>query len=468
MRAMLARPSHLKLRSLPALVAALACLPACGGESDAGGDADAPAGGAQSPDKTDRAGGPGGAEPSTIPRDIVTTDLVLDLTARRGRATLGLARGTGPARFEVGDLRIEAVSDEAGEPLNFTRPADGVVEVAARTSASRLTFDYGFSKHAKFDGWDATPGFTFLWPYYCGNLFPCHSGPDDGTKFTLEVAGVPAGKQAVYPRSIPAAAPSYQIGLAVGEYTYDRLGETPAGTEVGLYTQPGGRETGLRGAAHLPGYFAFFEKTLGPYLFGEAVASVSVDWGPGDFGGLEHHPLWHIDDGQMGDANTHAHEAAHGWYGDGVRIACWEDFVLSEGTVTYLAARAIEAVEGPEAGAAQWALYTEDFKGMAAAGEDTVAWLPDTCNAIRIADHPLWSLAIYYRGAFFLRAIEGEIGREALDGVLSAFYRTHGGKKAARMQDLLDALETRTDVDPTVLADLSAVWLLGTTVPDGF
>ena len=28
-----------------------------------------------------------------------------------------------------------------------------------------------------------------------------------------------------------------------------------------------------------------------------------------------------------------------------MRIACWEDFVLSEGTVTYLAARAIEAVD---------------------------------------------------------------------------------------------------------------------------
>lgn len=453
------RPTQVPLALSLALL-----LPACQADDASTQATDATGGtaGAGDPAKPDRTGG---ANTPAVERDIVSTGLVLDLTARRGRAEIRLARGSAPTRFEIGDLRIEAVSTPDGDPLDFETPEAGVLEVKAPASATTLVIDYLFSKHGHFDGWDATPGFTFLWPYFCSNLFPCHSGPADGTKFTLEVAGVPAGKTAVYPEAIPAAAPSYQIGLTVGDYTYERLGETPAGTEIGVYYAPGGRDTALAGAAQLPGYFGFFEETLGKYLFGPKAASVSVDWGPGDFGGLEHHPLWHIDDGQMGDANTHAHEAAHGWYGGGVRIACWEDFVLSEGTVTYLAARAIEAVDGATAGEAQWTYYRDDLKGMVAAGEDTAAWLPETCNEIRIADHPIWSLVIYYKGAFFLRAVEAEVGREALDCVLGAFYRKHGGAKAARMQDLLDAIEAETGFDP---ADLAATWLLGTGLPKGF
>lgn len=436
---------------------------------DAGGSGSTGTGGARVPEdsatggaaKPDRTGGTGD-DAQLPPRDIVHTELALDLTARRGRATVTLARGTGPALFEVGDLRVEAVRTPDGETLPFTRPAPARLLVSAPTARTRLVFEYGFSKHGQFNGWDATPGLTFLWPAFCGNLFPCHSDPADGTTFTLSVGGVPDGQTAVYPREIPAPAPAYQIGLAVGDYAYTRLGETAAGTEIGLYTPPDGLETARTGAASLVGHFDWLETTVGPYLFGSKAASVSVDWGPGDFGGLEHHPYWHIDDGQMGDANTHGHEAAHGWFGGGVRIACWEDLVLSEGTVTYLAARAIEAVDGPEAGAAQWAQYEHDLGELVEGGDDTPAWLPETCNAIDLTTHPLWSLVTYYKGALFLRAVEETVGRGSLDAALAAFYRRHGGKAAARMQDLLDTLEAETGFDPGPLATR---WLRETGLP---
>ena len=51
----------------------------------------------------------------------------------------------------------------------------------------------------------------------------------------------------------------------------------------------------------------------------------------------------------MNDEVTHAHEAAHGWFGDGIRLACWEDFVLSEGTVSYLSAHVLGQVAGADA-----------------------------------------------------------------------------------------------------------------------
>ena len=38
----------------------------------------------------------------------------------------------------------------------------------------------------------AGKGYSLLWPYHCGNLFPCHSQPRDGTTLSLAVTGVPA------------------------------------------------------------------------------------------------------------------------------------------------------------------------------------------------------------------------------------------------------------------------------------
>src|SRR5213592_1754219 len=108
---------------------------------------------------------------------------------------------------------------------------------------------------------------------------------------------------------------------------------------------------------------------------------------------MEHHPYWHVAKDAMSDEETQAHEAAHGWFGNGVRIRCWEDFVLSEGTVSYLAARALEKVGGAAAGKAVWDSYQLQLDAAVMNG-DTIA-LPDTCNAIDIISDPLWSSIPY-------------------------------------------------------------------------
>jgi aminopeptidase N len=50
---------------------------------------------------------------------------------------------------------------------------------------------------------------------------------------------------------------------------------------------------------------------------------------------MEHHPYWHVSGAQR-NLLVNAHEAAHGWFGDGVRPRCWEDEVVSEGVADYL------------------------------------------------------------------------------------------------------------------------------------
>jgi len=401
----------------------------------------------------------GGAPGADWSRDIVTTELALDLTTLAATATITLAGSTtsGGASFEIGDLVLTGVHDEAG-PLTSVIEAGPPrcvhVTIPPSTAPARVTFAYTFASHpsSDFNGWMAESGVSFMWPYFCGNLFPCKSSPADGTTFTATVTGVPGGQTAVYPTSIPGLTPSYAFGLAVGGYTYHEIGVTAAGTHVGVYALAGST-TWATGTAGMRDIFNWFETTLGAYTYGDHVASVEANWGPSGYGGMEHHPFWHVAADSMDSEETHAHEAAHGWYGNGVRMRCWEDFVLSEGTATYLAAQAITEARGTAAGDQVWADYS-DWLDAAIATGDTIAY-PSTCNVIDILRDPLWSGIPYYKGAYFYQAVASAIGVAALKGVLRQFYLANLGS-AVTMQDLLDSIQGQTGFDPTALAD---AWL---------
>jgi hypothetical protein len=391
--------------------------------------------------------------------DLLSTSLDVDLEARSARARIRFdAASASGISLESQGLQIDAVSDASG-PLAF-ETVDGRIDVSVPPTAAsaEIVVDYHFAQKSSFDGLLAG-GSTFVWPYFCGNLFPCKSDPADGLSFQLDVHGAPSGESVVFPKSVDADAPSYMLAWATGAYSYRNLGTTAAGTQVGVYSLPGD-EAGLDAAvAPLTAGFDWYEKTLGPYSFGHEVASVSVNWGPGAYGGMEHHPYWHVGRDSMGDKTTHLHEAAHGWFGDGVRLACWEDFVLSEGTVSYLTARAEGAAEGAAAEQEVWSDYETRLQ-QAVAQRDHVAW-PDSCGQVDVLKD-LFTSVPYMKGAFFYRAVAQKVGAAKLDQVIGKFYVAHVGK-AARMQDMLDAIQSETGFDPTALAD---AWLRTKGIPN--
>src|SRR5262249_35022939 len=145
-----------------------------------------------------------------------------------------------------------------GNQLNVGVPSNG--------SDTTIIVKYKFSSHGKsdFDGWMGGSGVTFLWPYFCGNLFPCKSDPADGLTVTMHVTGVENGLTAVYPATIPGAAPSYQPAIAVGDYTKLELGTTSKGTKVSawyLNTVAGNDTDAMKGTARLRDVFDFYETT---------------------------------------------------------------------------------------------------------------------------------------------------------------------------------------------------------------
>ncbi len=375
--------------------------------------------------------------------DVAATHLDVDVTARTATATIEL-ENNGNVELEIGDLAIEGIVDDRGN--RKFKIVDGKLRVSQVRGA--MTITYSFLQHDMANGL-LPGGSTVIWPYFCGNLFPCHSKPSDGTRFTLAVTGVPDTKTAIFPTSIDADAPPYQLAWAVGSYKRLDLGTTTAGTKVFTSYLPNGESPARRGTAHLVKVFDWYEKTLGPYTFGTEVGSVSVIWGEGFFGGMEHHPYWHIARDAMDDELTHAHEAAHGWFGDGVRIRCWEDFVLSEGTTSYISARALSLAD-PTQEASIWRGYQDELDAAIADG-GAPAW-PQGCNKIDIIKDNLFTNLPYMQGAFFYKDVAAEVGADILDGVISRFYLKHKNQ-AAGMQDMLDAIRTDTGFDATAIAE---------------
>jgi aminopeptidase N len=374
--------------------------------------------------------------------NIAETHLAFDLAAHTATATLKLEKN-GSVSLAAGGLAITHVRDDRGN-RRFKMVGD---QLRVANVRGELQIEYAFTGHDNADGL-LPGGSTVVWPYFCGNLFPCHTAPADGTRFTLALDGVPAGERAIFPATIAADAPPYMIAWAVGDYISVQLGTTTAGTRVAFHALPGGKTAAAEGTKHLVGVFDWYEQHVGPYLFGKDVAAVSVVWGEGLYGGMEHHPYWHVAKDAMNDEETQAHEAAHGWFGDGIRLRCWEDFVLSEGTVSYLAARALGQVAGPAKEAEVWNSYRGRLQAAINA-PGTPAW-PTGCNQVDILKDKLFSDKPYMQGAYFYKDVAAAVGAEVLDGVIARFYVAHRGGVAG-MQDMIDAIKHDTGFDPSPL-----------------
>jgi aminopeptidase N len=365
------------------------------------------------------------------------------------------------ASFEIGDLDISGVR-LGDQPLMYVEA--GVIgerlDIGVPPSVGPLilTIEYAYRFHNANNGVDMD-GFTLTWPYHCGNVFPCRSHPSDGTTFHMSVTGAASGMP-IFPAEIATDAPAYMAAWIVGDFTRLDLGQTSAGTRIAMWHRAGEAAAAASGGAHLRQAFDWMESRLGPYRFGTEAGTVSANWGAGAFGGMEHHPYWHVGTAALGDEGVNVHEAAHGWFGNGVRIRCWEDFVLSEGTAEFLMWRVLDEVAGATVADPLWASLTSEVNAMRSGSGNGVAW-PQSCGEVDVLDDGLFSRVPYVKGAFFLRAVEQRVGRDQLDLALQVFYNTYAGR-AAGMRDLLDTIQQVTLYDASACAD---AWLIQTTVP---
>ncbi|HHO51779.1 MAG TPA: peptidase M1 [Deltaproteobacteria bacterium] len=369
---------------------------------------------------------PAGPPETDWERDVLHTQLELDLLSHLATARITFEGSTSSSStsLDVYDLDIIDVTGPDG-PLSHLRRSDHLdLELPSGSDPVTVDIRYNFDNQISFVGWMPELGVSYLFPDHCGHLFPCRPDPSEGSTFSMSLRGV--GDQiAIYPEEIPAEAPSYMLAMAVGDYEQIKLGTTTAGTSVNAWHLPGSRTRMLAGASHMVEIFDFYEQTYGPYLFGDEVGTVEAPWG-GNYGGAEHHPYWHVSDTALSEPGNHAKEAAHGWFGNGVRLGCWEDLVLSDGVASYLAAHAVEELGLYD----PWPLYGDWIADICSDPDSNTVAMPSGCSGAVNPDAPLWSAVPHVKGTCFLEDVGDLIGIEQLDQTLAAFYEEYRGRPA--------------------------------------
>jgi len=352
--------------------------------------------------------------------------LTVDFTSPHlGRVSSG-ARTLAFSQVDRDHVRVElgrTVRSGAGLKLTFA------YEVLSREIDDRESEDGGLV---------VTPSLIYSasWPRKGRWWLPLRDAPKDGAMFAAKVTfpaeytvvsnGEPKGvKEAGGARTwafeLLTPTPTYGFFVGASKDWVRADAASSSGVPMPSWVDAAhvSRREGVLGGA--PKALDFLERTYGKLPFAQAgFVEVPTTWGGG---GMEHPTVVAIDPrtfaGPLEEAQSTAlHELCHHYSGDGVRIAHWADFWMSEGFTEYLTHRAVEAVYGKERADAAWASTIANAR--AASARHPLRPRNDGIDVREIFDG-----IVYVKGAWVLRTIEQKVGREAFDRFLAAWFAKH-------------------------------------------
>lgn len=292
---------------------------------------------------------------------------------------------------------------------------------------------------------------TMTWPYNTGALFPSSSHPADGATASV-VVKVAAGMQAVGTGAkskngafISAAeAPAYAIAFyAAPDFVLGDGGHSHGGVHVSSYGNSTRASEANRKAYReaAKASLDFYESWLGKYDYGPSMKLVEV---AGGLGGMEHTAAVAIMMNAARDLEsakeTAAHEVAHHWFGDNVRIKDWGDFWMSEGFTNYATFRYFRHAEGEKK-------FVELLKNAREEVADTLRTTPHALSAPDYTDvNEIFTSLPYQLGPWMLRMMEAELGTPKLDALLKDWFQTHR-QKAVSTEDFVKFTKAKTGHD---------------------
>ncbi|MBL0196605.1 MAG: hypothetical protein IPQ09_20735 [Myxococcales bacterium] len=284
-----------------------------------------------------------------------------------------------------------------------------------------------------------TSMYSASWPRKGRWWLPLRDSPRDGAMFTAKLT---------FPEQFTVVSNGTERGVSteagMKTWRFELLAPTPSyGFFVGASTEWVRADATSAGGIPMPSWVTrahasrrddvlggtpkaldFLVSTYGPFPFGQAgFVEVPTTWGGG---GMEHPTVVAIDPSDFVGSPTDArhtafHELCHHYSGDGVRIANWADFWLSEGFTEYLTHRSLEAVYGKTVSDARWRKTLSEARATAA--EHALRPRNDALDVREIFDG-----IVYVKGAWVLRTLEEAVGREKFDAFLKGWFTRHKHK----------------------------------------
>lgn len=229
--------------------------------------------------------------------------------------------------------------------------------------------------------------------------------------------------------------PTYDFHVSAYEGWKVDESRAASGVPITTYTYSSAHSRVRSIYSDLPKAMDFYEATFGDYRWGSAAFIEEPIFG----GGMEHASVVSMDETLFSDPaearKTAFHELAHHWSGNSVHFRTWNDFWLSEGFTEYLSGRAIEQIDGPEAGKAVWRGYLTEV--LAADKSTPHALAPRLgSNGQELDVLSIFDAISYQKGALTVRLLEHVVGSDAMNTFLKRWFKAHGQDAAVSTYDL--------------------------------
>ncbi|MEZ5046797.1 MAG: M1 family metallopeptidase [Chitinophagaceae bacterium] len=327
--------------------------------------------------------------------------------------------------------------DEYGSGLSIpVQDGDSIVSIKYTTSTDATALQWLAPEQTA--GKKMPYLFTQCESIHARSIIPCQDLPSNRITYQAQVQ-VPKGMLAImsaknptqknesgiYTFNMEIPIPTYLIALAVGDIAYQAIDY-----RCGVYTEPSMLKKASNELKDMPKMMAAAEKLGGPYRWGKYDVLIAPPSFP--IGGMENPRLTFatptIIAGDKSLVSLIAHEMAHSWSGNLVTNATWDDLWLNEGFTTYFERRIMEEITDKSYTNMLWEIgyqdMQSDFTDLGKEHEDTRLKVNLTVR------HPgdAFSNIPYEKGAYFLKMLEENMGRDQFDAFMTHYFNTHAFK----------------------------------------
>lgn len=384
-------------------------------------------------------------------------------------ATLSVTAGELLSAFSLDllGMDLESVAID-GEPVEWCRRGRELVigPAAPLNAGDSFTVRVDYSGNPaeaeglfdEFTGVRRSPTglFVVLEPDGAASLFPSNDHPRDPASFRVAVT-VPSGldvvsvgrlveetttggrKTSVWESTEPVA--TYLLPLAIGDF---REVELESSIDMVVYLYEG--SAGVGDFRRQPEILEFFESIFGPYPY-EQLGAIVVESDATIALETQGIPTYSRD---LSYEEVIAHEIAHQWFGNYVRLDDWSDIWLKEGLATFSELLWVEHSFG-----------LTRYSQQIAAIYGVLAEDPDDHPPAEPERDEMYSGSVYWRGAFTLVALRDLAGDGPLFELLRVWIETYGGGTATTA-DFLDMVDARLG---TEASELATAWLTDPSIP---
>jgi aminopeptidase N len=419
--------------------------------------------------------GNGGYEAQHYTLDIdvnMETNVLVSTVTMQARATQFLSSfNLDFAGFEILGIRVD------GNPATFTRERRELIITPSapignealfttqviytgvpgrNTGGVRPSFAGGWTRYSTGVYVASEPDGASLW-------YPVNDHPSDKATYTLIIT-VPKpytvaangtlmgvtdeGEQRTYTWQSHDPVASYLVTVNISYFT--RHDDTVVdGVPIRNYFPNANHSRGIEVFSEQADMMTLFNDTFSPYPF-EAYGSVVANTPLGFALETQTLSLYgnNILQGGRGASVTIAHEMAHAWFGDHVSPKTWRDIWLNEGFATYASA-----------------LWLEQSIGVEETNRILDNWYEEMQRYPLIIGDPgaqnLFSIVVYYKGAWTLHALRLRVGDETFYNIL----HTYQGRYANGNAEIADFIVVAEEISGQDLGGFFNEWLYQPNIP---